>query len=128
MAQRAIGAEPHGVGTLPRGKEPHLAGVGVLNRLGGNGESVKQEQGGCTVHEYSVNPGCKPGVNPGGKPGDRRNVFRFSYLLKPENVPSVPGFSPASVPGFSGRRRGDRPECAAAQRRKSSSARWQRRR
>ena len=43
VAQRAIGAEPHGVGALARGQEPDFAGVGVLNRLGGKREGGKQE-------------------------------------------------------------------------------------
>ena len=54
MAQRAIGAEPHGVGTLARGQEPDFAGVGVLNRLGGEGRKRRAGKGGCTVHEQRV--------------------------------------------------------------------------
>ena len=54
MAQRAIGAEPHGVGALAGSQEPDFAGVGVLNRLGGQSESGEQEYGGCTVHEKRV--------------------------------------------------------------------------
>jgi hypothetical protein len=57
MAQRAIGAQPHGVGALARGEEPDFAGVGVLNRLGGKGENEEREKGGCAVHEKRVTHG-----------------------------------------------------------------------
>src|ERR1039457_2185903 len=46
VAQRAIGAEPHGVGTLAGGEEPDLAGVGYLKDWGGEGTTGRKKKAG----------------------------------------------------------------------------------
>ena len=60
MPQRAIRANSHGVGALARGQQPDLAGLRILNRLGGkgSGRGIQKKATGRLIIDPSIRRGA----------------------------------------------------------------------